>query len=67
MNRESNGWRKVLNDTGRNGNRACVGNMGFWRPQRIRKGAVSLGNEANVQKLRTFRTDSSKDGENVSD
>lgn len=67
MNRESNGWRKLSNDTGRNGNRACVGNMEFWRPQRIRKGGVSFGNEVSVQKLRTFRADSSQDGETVSD
>lgn len=43
MNRENTGWRKVLNEMGREENRALMGKVEFQRPQGSRKGAVSFG------------------------
>lgn len=43
MNRENNGWRKVLNEMGRDENRTLMGKVEFERHQGSRKGAVSFG------------------------
>lgn len=65
--RESNGWRKVLNELGRDGSRAWMGKQRGPRDlKESGKDAVSFGNEPRVGTL-TFRTVGSKDGETASD